>query len=86
MVQWTPRAKFLDNFHNKSELIHLHSSTFRRPYIAVEQCDNDADTSIVREGEVLAAASNCCDEINATLNVNVKVGVAFSQRSVSLEI
>ena len=47
MFNWTPRAKFLDNTHNKSELIHLLSSTFRKHHITVEQCDNDADTSIV---------------------------------------
>ena len=46
----------------------------------MEQCDNDADTLIVREGEALAAASDCCVEINATLNVNVKVSVGFSTK------
>ncbi|KAJ8385110.1 hypothetical protein AAFF_G00192510 [Aldrovandia affinis] len=48
MIHLTPRAKFMDNTHNKSELIHLLSSTFRKRHITVEQCDNDADTSIVR--------------------------------------
>jgi len=81
MVHWTPSAKFLDNTHNKSELIHLLSSTFRRHYITVEQCDNDADTSIVREA--LTAASDCSV---VTLNVNLKVSVFFPQRSVSGEI
>ena len=57
IFNWTPRAKFLDNTHNKSELIHLLSSTFRKHHITVEQCYNEADTSIVREG--LAAASDC---------------------------
>ena len=62
MFNWTPRAKFLDNTHNKSELIHLLSSTFRKHHITVEQCDNDADTSIVREA--LAAASDCSVEVS----------------------
>ena len=62
MVHWTPKTKFLDNTHNKSELIHLLSSTFRRHQITVEQCDNDADTSIVREA--LAAASDCSVEVS----------------------
>ena len=57
MVHWIPRAKFLDNNRNKRELIHLLSSTFRKHHITVEQCDNDDDTSIVREA--LAAASDC---------------------------
>ena len=57
-----PRVKFLDNTHNKSELIHLPSSTFRKHHITVEQCDNDADTSIVREA--LAAASDCSVEVS----------------------
>jgi len=34
----------------------------------------------VREGEAVAAASDCCVEINATLNVNVKVSVGFSTK------
>ena len=62
VVHWTPRAKFLDNTHNKSELIHLLSSTFRKHDITVEQCDNDADTLIVREA--LAAASDCYVEVS----------------------
>ncbi|KAG0721570.1 hypothetical protein GWK47_000645 [Chionoecetes opilio] len=48
MIHVTPRAKFMDNPHNKSELIHLLSSTFWKRQITVVQCDNDADTSIVR--------------------------------------
>uniref|UniRef100_UPI00358F612F uncharacterized protein n=1 Tax=Myxine glutinosa TaxID=7769 RepID=UPI00358F612F len=63
MSKWTPRAKFLDNTHNKSELIHLLSSTFRKHHITVEQCDNDADTSIVRVA--LAAASDGSVEVRA---------------------
>ena len=62
MFNWTPRAKFLDKTHNKSELIHLLSSTFRKHHITVEQCDNDADTSIVRDA--LAAASDCSVEVS----------------------
>lgn len=63
MSNWTPRTKFLDNTHNKTELIHLLSSTFRKHHISVEQCDNDADTSIVRE--VLTAASDDSLEVRA---------------------
>lgn len=63
MSNWTPRAKFLDNTQNKTELIHLLSSTFRKHHITVEQCDNDADTSIVRE--VLTAASDGSVEVRA---------------------
>ena len=33
MVHWTPRAMFLDNTHNKRELIHLLSFTFRKHHI-----------------------------------------------------
>ena len=62
MVHWTPRAKFLDHTRKKRELIHLFSSTFQKHHITVEQCDNDADTSIVRE--TLAAASDCNVEVN----------------------
>ena len=62
MVHWTPRAKFLDNTRNKHQLIHLLSSTFRKHHITMEQCDNDADTLIVREA--LAAASDCYVEVS----------------------
>ena len=65
MVHWTPRAKFLDNTRNKCELIHLLTSTFRKYHITVEQCDNDADTSIVRQA--LAAASDCYVEVTNIL-------------------
>ena len=54
MIASTTRAKFLDNTHNKSELIQLFSLTFQRCQITVELGDNDADTSIV--GAALAAA------------------------------
>ena len=47
MIASTTRAKFLDNTHNKSELIQLFSLTFQRCQITVELGDNDADTSIV---------------------------------------
>jgi len=67
MVHYTPRAKFLDNTHNKSELIHLLSSAFPKHCITVDQCDNDADTSFVRQA--FAAASDCSVKINATLNL-----------------
>ena len=62
MFNRIPRAKFLDSTHNKSEIIHLLSSTFRKHHITVEKCDNDADTSIVREA--LAAASDCSVEVS----------------------
>ena len=61
-VHRTPRAKFLDNTRNKRELIHLPSSTFRKHHITVEQCDNDADTSIVKEA--FAGASDCYVEVS----------------------
>ena len=63
----------MDNTHNKSELIHLLSSTFRKHHITVEQCDNDADTSIVREA--LAAASDCSIEVRTFVSVvNITTG------------
>ena len=61
MVHSTPRAKFIDNTHNKSELIHLLSSTFRKHQVTVKQCDNDADTSIVRAQEIIAAPDAAAD-------------------------
>jgi hypothetical protein len=63
MMHLTTRAKFTDNTRNKSQLIHLLSSTFRKCQIIVEQCDNDADTSIVREA--LAAAADDSVEVRA---------------------
>jgi len=65
MIHLTPKAKFMDNTHNKSELIHLLSSTFRKCQITVEQCDNDADTSIVRAA--LAAATDDSVEVSKIL-------------------
>ena len=49
--------------HNKSQLILLLSSTFRKYQIIVEQCDNDADASIMREA--LAAATDESVEVRA---------------------
>ncbi|KAG0723030.1 hypothetical protein GWK47_043402 [Chionoecetes opilio] len=63
MIHVTPRAKIMDNTHNKSELIHLLSSTFWKRQITVVQCDNDADTSIVRA--TLAAATEDSVEVQA---------------------
>jgi len=57
MVYLTQRAKFLDNTHNKNEIINLLSSAFQ---ITVELCDNDADISIVKAA--LAAAKD--DSVN----------------------
>lgn len=54
MIHLTPREKSMYNPHNKNELIHLLSSTFRKRQITVEQCDNDVDTSIVRAALVAA--------------------------------
>ena len=56
MIHLKTRVNFLENILNKSQLILLLSSTFRKYQIIVVQCDNDADTSIVREA--LAAATD----------------------------
>ena len=58
VIHWTPRAEFLDNTHNKTELIRLLSSTFRKK----EQSDNDADTLIVKE--TLDAATDGSVEVS----------------------
>ena len=65
MIHLTPRAKFLDNTHNKSEVIHLLSSAFQKHQITVELCDNDADISIVRAA--LAAAIDDSVEVSENL-------------------
>ena len=62
MMHLTPRAKFLDNTHNKSEIIHLLSSAFQKHQITVELYDNDADTSIVKAA--LAAAKDDSVEVS----------------------
>ena len=62
MMHLTPRAKFLDNTHNKSEIIHLLSSAFQKHQITVELYDNDADTSIVKAA--LAAAKDDSIEVS----------------------
>ena len=46
MVHRAPKAKFLDNTNNKSELINLQSSAFGKHNIIVDQCDNDADLTV----------------------------------------
>ncbi|XP_065886010.1 uncharacterized protein [Dysidea avara] len=61
MMHLTPRAKFLDNTHNKSEIIHLLSSAFQKHQITVELYDNDADASIVKAA--LAAAKDDSVEV-----------------------
>ena len=48
MIHLISRAKFLDNTHNKNEIIHLLSLVFQKHQITVELSDNDADTSIVK--------------------------------------
>ena len=78
LIHWTPRAKFLDNTHNKSELIHLLSSTFRKLHITVEQCDNDADTSSVREA--LDAARDGSVEVS-----NICVHILLSSAMITLK-
>ncbi len=65
VIHLTPREKFMDNTHNKSELIRLISSTLQKHQIAVEQCDNDADTSIVRAA--MAAATDGSVEVSKLL-------------------
>ena len=62
MMHLTPRAKFLDNTHNKSEIIHLLSSAFQKHQITVELYDNDADASIVKAA--LAAAKDDSVEVS----------------------
>ena len=62
MMHLTPRAKFLDNTHNKSEIIHLLSSAFQKHQTTVELYDNDADTSIVKAA--LAAAKDDSVEVS----------------------
>ena len=62
MIHLMSKVKFLDNTHNKSELIHLLSSSFQKHQITVEVCDNDADTSIVRAA--LAAANDDSVEVS----------------------
>ena len=54
----------MDNTHNKSELIHFifYSLTFQKYHITVVQCDNDADTSIVRLA--LTDVTDDCVEIS----------------------
>ena len=42
-----PREKFLDNKHNKAQLILHLAETFQRSRISVQQCSDDADTYIV---------------------------------------
>lgn len=66
MKHLTPRAKFLDNTHNKKELINLLYSTFKKHQIKVEQCDNDADTSIVRAA--LTAVTDHSTEVSKILS------------------
>jgi len=62
MINLTPRAKFLNNIHNKSELINILSSTFHKHQITVEQCDNDADTTTVKVA-LVAATDNSVEAI-----------------------
>jgi len=63
MTHLTPKAKIRNNAHNKSQLIQLFSSTFRKCEIIVDQCDHDADTSIVRQA--FSAAADGSVEVGA---------------------
>lgn len=56
------KRKCMDNVHNKNELSRLLILTFRKHQISVEQCDNDADRSIVRRA--LADATNDSVEVS----------------------
>ncbi|KAG0728138.1 hypothetical protein GWK47_033118 [Chionoecetes opilio] len=78
MIHVTPRAKFMDNTHNKSELIHLLSSTVWKSQITVVQYDNDADTSIVRAA--LAAATEDSVEVRAE-DVDVLIMLVYHSSS-----
>ena len=69
MIHLTPREKFMDNTHNKSELISLISSTLQKHQIAVEQCNNHADTSIVRAA--IAATTDGSVGVNKLLLFDV---------------
>jgi len=62
MMYLIPRAKFLDNTHNKNGIIHLLSSAFQKHQITVELCDNDVDTSIVKAA--LDAAKDTSVEVS----------------------
>ena len=63
MIHLTSRAKFMDNTHNKNQLIQLLASTFRKCDIIAEQCDNDAGPSIVRQA--LAVTEDGSIEVRA---------------------
>jgi len=65
----------MDNNHNKSELIRLLSSTFSKHQITVVQCDNDADTSIVRAA--LSAATDDSVEVSKILWFRLLIVVEY---------
>ena len=74
IVNSIQRTKFLDNKHNKTELIHLLSTTFTSNDINVQKCENDADTSIVREA--LACALDGLVEVS-----NEYISICLSDKS-----
>ena len=74
IVNLIQRTKFLDNKHNKTELIHLLSTTFTSNNINVKKCENDADTSIVREA--LACAQDGPVEVS-----NKYISICLSEKS-----
>lgn len=80
MMHSIPKAKFMDNNHNKTQLIQLLSSTFQKCAITVEQCDNDADTSIVRQA--LAATAIGSVEVRAE-DADVLIMLVHHQSSTS---
>src|SRR6218665_2528343 len=80
MMHSIPKAKFMDNNHNKTQLIQLLSSTFQKRAITVEQCDNDADTLIVRQA--LAATAIGSVEVRAE-DADVLIMLVHHQSSTS---
>ena len=71
MIHLKPREKLMGNTRNKSELMHLLSLVFMEHQIIVEQCDNDADTSIVK-----AALADATDW-------SVEVSIIVHQKSIT---
>ncbi len=67
MIHLMPKAKLLDNTHNKSELIHLLTSCFQNQ-ITVEVCDNDADTSVVK---VALTAANIIGSVEVSCSHSI---------------
>ena len=62
IIHWTSRAKFLDNRHNKCQLIALLKSTFEENDVFVEECKTNAETLVVMEA--LHAADHSVFEVS----------------------